>query len=67
MADGFPNKDLKIFLIYNYKMLFLDSIILLVILGAIHLSRIINPNMFFFCRGAKLFLPPEWDQKVKKQ
>lgn len=48
-------------------MLLLDSILLLLILGALHIARIKYPNAFFFCRGAKLFLPPEWDESKKKQ
>lgn len=48
-------------------MLFLDSVLLILIIALLHILRIRYPNIFFFCKGAKLFLPPEWDGSQKKK
>ena len=40
-------------------MLLLDSFLLLLIIGGLHLVKLKHPNFLFFCKGAVMFLPPE--------
>ena len=48
-------------------MFVLDSILLLLIVVALHFLKYNNPNFLFFCRGAILFLPPDEETRPTKK
>lgn len=46
-------------------MFVLDSLLLLLIVVALHLTKLKYPNFLFFCKGSILFLPPDQEPEHK--